>query len=176
MGEEKLTNIISIKRWRVTTIVILLRVLALFATATATIVMALNKETHTFAVATIGNTPVKLAITAKFQHMPANLMFVIANGVATLHSLLMITIMCFVMIAAVCGAATTVAFIGELARHGNAHARWNKVCDNFERYCDQASGAMLASYIGVLFLMLVNVINVFEHGRLMSPSKSPLSA
>nr|XP_043608900.1 CASP-like protein 1B2 [Erigeron canadensis] len=165
-------------------VIILLRVVALFATATATIVMALNKETHTFAVATIGNSPVKIALTAKFQHTPANVMFVIANGLATLHSLLMLLLtfvnhkndfkgLRFVIVAAldmitiaiVSGAATAVAFMGELARDGNSHARWNKVCDNFDRFCDQASGAMLASYIGILFMMLVNMLNVFELGR-----------
>ena len=62
----------SIVRWKLTMVVPLLRVLALFATTAATIVMALNKETHTFAVATIGNTPVKVTLTAKFQHTPAN--------------------------------------------------------------------------------------------------------
>lgn len=77
------------------------------------------------------------------------------------------------MIAVISGAATAVAFMGELARNGNSHARWNKVCDNFERFCDHASGAMLASYIGIFFLMLVNIFNVFELGRL---NKNPIVA
>ncbi|KAJ9567137.1 hypothetical protein OSB04_003103 [Centaurea solstitialis] len=174
---------VCIWRWKITMMV--LRVLALFATATATVVMALNKETNTFAVATIGNTPIKITLTAKFQDTPANVMFVIANGVATLHSLLMlalsfvnhkhdlkglrfliVTMLDMVTIAVVSGAATAIAFMGELARNGNSHARWNKICDNFERYCDQGSGAMLASYIGILFLMLVNMVNIYELKRL----------
>ncbi|KAF5782982.1 putative casparian strip membrane protein [Helianthus annuus] len=193
MAQEKVADDGSIRRSRVMMLVILLRVLALFATTAATVVMALNKESHTFAVATIGNTPVKITLTAKFQHTPANIMFVIANGVATLHSLLMLSVMCFVSnkydikglrfiivtaldmvtIAVLSGAATAVAFMGELARNGNSHARWNKVCDNFERYCDQGSGAMLASYIGILFFMLVNLVNIFEHGR-FNPYKNPI--
>ncbi|KAJ0510450.1 putative casparian strip membrane protein [Helianthus annuus] len=193
MAQEKVADDGSIRRSRVMMLVILLRVLALLATTAATVVMALNKESHTFAVATIGNTPVKITLTAKFQHTPANIMFVIANGVATLHSLLMLSVMCFVSnkydikglrfiivtaldmvtIAVLSGAATAVAFMGELARNGNSHARWNKVCDNFERYCDQGSGAMLASYIGILFFMLVNLVNIFEHGR-FNPYKNPI--
>ncbi|KAI7757988.1 hypothetical protein M8C21_018709 [Ambrosia artemisiifolia] len=195
MAVEKLVGYGSVRKSRVMMLVILLRVLALCATTAATVVMALNKESHTFAVATIGNTPVKITITAKFQHTPANIMFVVANAVASLHSLLMLSLMCFVSqkydfkglrfiivtaldmvtIAYLSGAATAVAFMGELARNGNSHARWNKVCDNFERYCDQGSGAMLASYIGILFFMLVNLVNIFEHGR-FNPSKNPLSA
>lgn len=48
-----------------------LRFVAFFATAAATIVMALNKQTNTLVVATVGNTPVKAAVTAKFQQTPA---------------------------------------------------------------------------------------------------------
>ncbi|KVI00941.1 Uncharacterized protein family UPF0497, trans-membrane plant [Cynara cardunculus var. scolymus] len=167
----------SIRRWRMTTVVPLLRVLALFATAAATVAMALNKETHTFTVATIGNTPVKITLTAQ--------MFVIANGVATLYGLVMLALsfvihkynlkgpwfltvatLDMVTIAVVSGAATAVAFMGELARNGNSHARWNKICDNFQRYCNQGSGAMLASYIGIFFLMLVNMVHIFQLKRL----------
>ncbi|KAI3510548.1 hypothetical protein L1887_17634 [Cichorium endivia] len=189
MGEEgqvkALEGSSNIGRSGVMAAVPLLRVLALFATAAATIVMALNKETHTFVVATVGNTPVKLTLTAKFQHNPANVMFVIANGVATLHSLLMLALsfvshtydlkgLRFLIVAAldmmtialVSGAATATVFMGELARHGNSHARWNKICDNFERYCNQGSGAIIASYIGILFLMIVNMVNISKRGRL----------
>ncbi|XP_071719992.1 CASP-like protein 1B2 [Rutidosis leptorrhynchoides] len=181
MAGENAISGYYIGKWRVTMVVRLLRVFALFATAAATIVMALNKQTHTFAVATIGNTPVKIALTAKFQHTPANIMFVVANGVATIHSLLMLSssfvspkynfkglrflivaALDMIAIAVVSGAATSVAFMGELARNGNSHARWNKVCDNFERFCDHASGAMLASYIAIFFMMLVNMFNMFQ--------------
>ncbi|MFS7988445.1 putative casparian strip membrane protein [Helianthus anomalus] len=73
MPQEKVADDGSIRRSRVMMLVILLRVLALFATTAATLVMALNKESHTFAVATIGNTPVKITLTANFQHTPANM-------------------------------------------------------------------------------------------------------
>lgn len=48
-----------------------LRVLAFLATASATLVMALNKQTKSLVVATIGTTPITVTITAKFQHTPA---------------------------------------------------------------------------------------------------------
>lgn len=50
---------------------LLLRILAFAAVAAATLLMALNKETKTFVVATIGTTPIKATLTAKFQHTPA---------------------------------------------------------------------------------------------------------
>lgn len=49
----------------------MLRMTSFLATAVATVVMALNKETKTLVVATIGNNPVTANITAKFQHNPA---------------------------------------------------------------------------------------------------------
>lgn len=52
-------------------ILLLLRLVAFFATASATIVMALNKQTNSVVVATIGNNPIKATLTAKFQHTPA---------------------------------------------------------------------------------------------------------
>lgn len=110
-------------------VLLLLRLVAFLATASATIVMALNKQTNTLVVATIGNTPVKATLTAKFQHTPAFVLvsfssttwlcswpnlplqiwiynlhffffdtfrfFVIANGMASVHSLTVIVVEIF---------------------------------------------------------------------------------
>lgn len=48
-----------------------IRMITFLATASATIVMALNKQTKNFVVATIGSTPVTVPLVAKFQHTPA---------------------------------------------------------------------------------------------------------
>lgn len=98
-----------------------LRVLAFLLTLDATLVMALNKQTKTFTVATIGTVPLRATLSAKFQHTPAfvydlldlthieNFMqqklhtldtqwmwkhrfFVVANANATLHNLLMLAV------------------------------------------------------------------------------------
>lgn len=50
---------------------LLLRLVASFATASATLVMALNKESKSVVVATIGSDPVTATIAARFQHTPA---------------------------------------------------------------------------------------------------------
>lgn len=52
-------------------IVVLLRVLAFLSALSATLVMALNKQTKTITVATIGTVPLQATLTAKFQHTPA---------------------------------------------------------------------------------------------------------
>lgn len=48
-----------------------LRVVAFLATASATLVMAFNKQTKSMVVATIGTNPVTITLTAMFQHTPA---------------------------------------------------------------------------------------------------------
>jgi len=48
-----------------------LRLLAFSATLSAAIVMGLNKETKTFIVGKVGNTPIQATFTAKFDHTPA---------------------------------------------------------------------------------------------------------
>ncbi|KAF8042285.1 hypothetical protein BT93_A0800 [Corymbia citriodora subsp. variegata] len=73
-------------------VLLTLRMVAFLAMVAATVVMALNKETKTIVVATIGSTPVTATLTAKFQHTPAFVYFVIANGMASLHNLLMIVV------------------------------------------------------------------------------------
>ncbi|POO03273.1 Casparian strip membrane protein [Trema orientale] len=168
---------------------LMLRIASFLATASATIVMALNKETKTLVVATIGSNPVTATLTAKFQYDPAFVFFVVANGIASLHNLLMIVVdlfrhkfndrgICFVMIpifdmlimalaAAGDGAAT---FIAELGKNGNSHARWNKICDKFGPYCDRGGGALIASFIGLGLLLVITGLSIIKLQTKPKPS------
>ncbi|XP_022892492.1 CASP-like protein 1B2 [Olea europaea var. sylvestris] len=157
-----------------------LRLLAFFATLAATLVMALNRQKKTF-VATIGTTPIQVTLTAKFQHTPAFVFFVIANGNASLHNLLIlivnfmghkfdykglrpfaIAVLDMINVAFVSGGASAAAFMGQLGRDGNSHARWNKICDKFGSFCDRGSGAMLASFIGLGLMIIINIISIVK--------------
>ncbi|XP_014508465.1 CASP-like protein 1B1 isoform X2 [Vigna radiata var. radiata] len=69
-----------------------LRALSFFATASATLIMALNKQTKTLVVATIGTTPLTITLTAKFLHTPAFIFFVIVNGIVSLYNLVVIAV------------------------------------------------------------------------------------
>jgi uncharacterized protein (TIGR01569 family) len=55
------------------------------------------------------------------------------------------------------GAAT---FMAEVGKNGNSHARWNKICDKFDTFCDHGTGALLASFIGLVLLLIINVISI----------------
>lgn len=48
-----------------------LRVVAFLATASATLVMAFNKQTKTLVVGTNGNTPITATLSAKYNQTPA---------------------------------------------------------------------------------------------------------
>lgn len=67
-GEKILLAGGTTKSWK---LLLGLRIFAFMATLAAAIVMALNKETKTLVVATIGTTPIKASLTAKFQDTPA---------------------------------------------------------------------------------------------------------
>ncbi|XP_021851466.1 CASP-like protein 1B1 [Spinacia oleracea] len=164
-------------------VIALLRSVSLLATLVATIVMSLNKETKTFVVATIGTNSIKATLTAKFQDNPANIFFVLANGLATLHNMLVLAAMLFgkkidpkgirfmaisvldITNLAILSAGTTgAAFMAQLAKNGNSHAQWNQICDKFESFCSHGGGAILASYIGLaLFLILVLISTIKRH-------------
>ena len=57
-------------------------------------------------------------------------------------------------------------FMAELGKHGNSHARWNKICDKFQTFCDHGSGALIASFIGLILLLIINIISI---AKLLKP-------
>ncbi|KAK6916871.1 Casparian strip membrane protein domain [Dillenia turbinata] len=175
--------------WRI----ILIRLVALFATLSATIVMVLNKESKTFVIATVGTKPVTATITAKFQHTPANVFFVIANGMASLHNFLMIVMaICLrkcdfrglrsvyiavsdmLNVALVSAGVNAAAFMAELAKNGNTHARWNEICSNFDTFCDHGAGALISSFIGVGFMLVISIISILSLHKPVAVADRPV--
>ncbi|XP_019178910.1 PREDICTED: CASP-like protein 1B2 [Ipomoea nil] len=162
---------------------LVVRVLALFGTVAATVVMAMNKEEKSIVVATIGTTPIQATLTAKFQHTPAFLFFVIANGLGSLHNLLMLVtevigpkydfkfkgirllllaLLDTVNVGLVSGGMSAAAFMGQLGRDGNSHARWSRICDKFDTFCDHGTGAIIASFIAVLLMIITTLITLIK--------------
>ncbi|KAL2327489.1 hypothetical protein Fmac_020916 [Flemingia macrophylla] len=171
------------KNW----VLLSLRVVAFLVTASATLVMALNKQTKSFVVATVGSTPIRATISAKFNQTPAFVFFVIANGNASLHNLVMIVVdvlgpqydykglrlasiaildmMTMALASAGDGAAT---FMAELGRNGNSHARWDKICDKFETYCNRGGAALIVSFIGFILLLIISLMSII---KLLKPNR-----
>ncbi|CAH2046479.1 unnamed protein product [Thlaspi arvense] len=164
-----------------------LRVLAFLATLSAAIVMGLNKETKTFVVGNVGNAPIKATFTAKFQHTPAFVFFVVANAMVSFHNLLMIALQIFggkseltgfrllsvaildmLNVTLISAAANAAAFISEVGKNGNKHARWDKICDRFATYCDHGAGALIAAFAGVILMLIISAVSI---SRLVQPNK-----
>ncbi|CAN7001751.1 unnamed protein product [Brassica oleracea var. botrytis] len=149
--------------------------------------MGLNKETKTFVVGNVGNTPVKATFTAKFQHTPAFVFFVVANAMVSFHNMLMIAVHLFggkmeftsfrllsvaildmLNVTLISAAANAAAFISEVGKNGNKHARWDKICDRFATYCDHGAGALIAAFAGVVLMLIISAISI---SRLAHPNK-----
>ncbi|AED95122.1 unnamed protein product [Arabidopsis thaliana] len=164
-----------------------LRLLAFSATLSAAIVMGLNKETKTFIVGKVGNTPIQATFTAKFDHTPAFVFFVVANAMVSFHNLLMIALQIFggkmeftgfrllsvaildmLNVTLISAAANAAAFMAEVGKNGNKHARWDKICDRFATYCDHGAGALIAAFAGVILMLIISAASI---SRLVQPNK-----
>ncbi|CAN8246164.1 unnamed protein product [Cochlearia groenlandica] len=169
-----------------------LRVVAFLATLSAAIVMGLNKETKTFVVGNVGTTPIKATFTAKFQQTPAFVFFVVANVMVSFHNMLMIGLQIFggkmeftsfrllsvaildmLNVTLISAGANAAAFMAEVGKNGNKHARWDKICDRFSTYCDHGAGALIAAFAGVVLMLIISAISI---SRLVQPSKCSSSS
>ncbi|KAG9457588.1 hypothetical protein H6P81_002096 [Aristolochia fimbriata] len=150
-----------------------LRFLVFAATLTALIVMVTSKQTELVTL------PVILLQTfrsAKFQHSPAFIYFVVVMCVACAYALLTLaaaftsifkpfpsskSLMLLVffdalfagIVSTATGAAAGVAYIG---LKGNTHVGWMKICGTFDKFCRHAGSSLaLALFASVLLLLLV---------------------
>ncbi|KAG4142350.1 hypothetical protein ERO13_D06G123800v2 [Gossypium hirsutum] len=124
-----------------------------------------------------------------FHHTPAFVFFAIANGLVSIHNLVMIMMdllgskfdykgFQFPMIASldmlnlalVSGGANAAAFMAELGKNGNSHARWDKICDKFGAYCDRGAGALIASFLALALMLLISFLSILNHKLVNSSS------
>ncbi|XP_010441874.1 PREDICTED: CASP-like protein 1B1 [Camelina sativa] len=172
-----------------------MRLLAFSATLSAAIVMGLNKQTKTFVVGKVGNTPINATFTAKFDHTPAFVFFVVANAMVSFHNLLMIALQIFggkmeftgsrllsvaildmLNVTLISAAANAAAFMAEVGKNGNKHARWEKICDRFATYCDHGAGALMAAFAGVILMLIISATSIcrlVQSNKYCSTTASP---
>jgi uncharacterized protein (TIGR01569 family) len=149
----------------------LLRLLAIGATLAAAITMGTTNETLPFFTQFF-------QFTARFYHLSAFVYFVIANATVGLYLLLSLPVSIFnivrprvaasrvfliffdTVMVAVCtsGAAAAVAIM-YVARKGNTRTNWFSICQRFNSFCDQAIGAISASFAAVVFLILLVLLS-----------------
>ncbi|KAJ6833831.1 CASP-like protein 1C2 [Iris pallida] len=145
---------------------LLFRLLALAATATATIVMATSHEKTTF---------FNIQIEAKFQHTPAFKFFAIANAIGALYSLIILfvppvtsysrlvlasdMVITMLLTAAVAAAGA----VGQVGKKGNEHAGWLPICGQIPKFCDQVMGSLVCGFIAVLVYLVLLFHTIHTH-------------
>ncbi|KVH88923.1 casparian strip membrane protein 1 [Cynara cardunculus var. scolymus] len=117
---------------------------------------------------------------AEFDDLPAFTFFVIANAITAAYLALTIpiSIVCIirphlvaprvllifldtVMVALTTAAAGGAASIVYLAHNGNSDANWPAICQQFNDFCQKVSGAVVASFLTVVVLMVLIVLSAF---------------
>jgi uncharacterized protein (TIGR01569 family) len=61
------------------------------------------------------------------------------------------------MIMSGASAGTAIAYLG---KNGLSQAQWNPLCGTFHRYCAQVLGALVASYLGWLYLTIIIILGL----------------
>lgn len=78
--------------------------------------------------------------------------------------------------AIVSGGASAAVFMGQLGRNGNSHARWNKICDKFESFCDRGGAAMISSLVGLLLMTIICAVSIIRLRNHYSYNKLALAS
>nr|P0DH80.1 RecName: Full=Casparian strip membrane protein 1; Short=PtCASP1 [Pinus taeda] len=149
----------------------LLRLLAIGATLSAAIAMGTNNETLKFFTQFF-------QFNARFYNLSAFIYFVIANATVGLYLLLSLPFSIFdivrpraaafrvlliffdtVMVAVCTSGAAAATAIMYVARRGNTKTNWFSICQQFNSFCDQATGALGASFAAVVLLILLVLLS-----------------
>ncbi|KAJ8626155.1 hypothetical protein MRB53_019462 [Persea americana] len=137
---------------------LLLRLLALGATISATVVMVTSHQSSTF---------LNISVDAKYQYTPAFKFFVVANVIGGVYSLLtlflpqksmlwrLVVALDVVVTMLLTAAVSAAAAIGYVGKKGNSHTGWLPVCNQFPKFCNHVTGALALGFCGVLVYMVI---------------------
>lgn len=77
-------------------------------------------------------------------------------------------------VAVISGGANGAAFMAELGKNGNSHARWDKICDKFQTFCDHGGAALAASFVGLLLMLIISTISILKFSNILKSNNSLL--
>lgn len=135
-----------------------LRVIAILTTFSATIVMITSHERVRLN---------EVSYEAKYSDMPTFKFFVIANAIVCIYGLLvlclpsksllwgLIVALDMVLTMLLTSSISAALAIGQVEKNGNSLAGWLPVCGQVPKFCDQITGALAVSSIGVIIYMLL---------------------
>ncbi|CAA3014610.1 CASP 1E2 [Olea europaea subsp. europaea] len=182
-GGEK--QVVAVANKRATSLPdLVLRFLALALTLAAAVLLGVNKQSTVVPITLVPTLPpVNVEVTAKWHYLSAFVYFVVANAIACAYaaiSLLLtmanragkrclgmiITIFDLVMVALLFSGVGAAFAVGLIGFQGNSHVQWKKVCNVFDKFCDQAAAAVGISFIGsMLFFLMVFLATLNLHKK-----------
>ncbi|CAL9750137.1 unnamed protein product, partial [Musa acuminata subsp. burmannicoides] len=149
----------------------LLRLCAIAATLVAAIMMGTTDETLPFFTQFF-------QFHANFADLPALTFFVVGNAIAAGYLVLslpfslaamirpqaigprlLLFVLDTVMMELTIAAASSATAIVYLAHNGSSKANWVAICLRFDGFCQSISGAVVASFIAVVFFMVLVVMS-----------------
>ncbi|KAL8103749.1 hypothetical protein AgCh_028087 [Apium graveolens] len=151
--------------------ILLLRLLALGATISATIVTMTTHDSRNV---------LNLTFKATYTNAPTLRYFVVANAIASGYSIIVlfipsknllwkfILISDLIVTSMLVSAISAALGVAQVGKKGNAHAGWLPICDQVPKFCDRLTGALIAGFIApILYLLLVlfsihNLINLLS--------------
>ncbi|ESW26224.1 hypothetical protein PHAVU_003G101200 [Phaseolus vulgaris] len=157
-----------------------MRVLAFMLTLVAAIVISADKQTKVVPIQLSDSLPpFYLPLTAKWHQMSAVLYFLVTNAIACTYAALslvlalvnrgkskglwtVITVLDAFMVALLFSGNGAAAAVGVLGYKGNSHVNWKRVCNVFEKFCDQMAASIGVSLIGSLAFLLLVIIPVLR--------------
>ncbi|GKU85538.1 hypothetical protein SLEP1_g204 [Rubroshorea leprosula] len=161
-----------------------LRLMAFVLTLVAAILLGVDKQTKVVPLKISPNLPpLNVPVPAKWQYLSAfvysfvtdviassyaaiSLIFLIANRNGKKGLELILIILDLVMMALLASSAGAAMAVGLIAYRGNSHVGWNKVCNIFDHFCEQARASFAVSLVGSLaFLLLIVLAALSLHKR-----------
>ncbi|CAN8324614.1 unnamed protein product [Cochlearia groenlandica] len=160
---------------------ITMRVLALVITMVAATLLGVTKQTKIVSLKLIPTLPpLDISTTAKASYLSAFVYNISANAIACGYTAISIAITIItkgrrntklimailigdlVMVALLFSGTGAAGAIGLMGLKGNKHVMWNKVCNVFGKFCHQAAGSVVLTFLASLVFMLLVVLDAMK--------------
>ncbi|XVF25807.1 hypothetical protein REPUB_Repub13aG0245300 [Reevesia pubescens] len=150
-------------------ITILLRLLALGSTLSATVVMVTSHDSADV---------LNLKFSAKYNNTPTFKYYVIAEAIATGYSFIvlflslkslvwrLIVILDVVIAMLLISSISAALAVAQVGKKGNSHAGWLPICGQVPKFCDHVTGALIAGFVAAIIYF---VLNLYSLHAVLSP-------
>ncbi|KAL3624892.1 hypothetical protein CASFOL_031560 [Castilleja foliolosa] len=144
-----------------------LRLLALGASVSATLIMLTSHDT-----AQVFN----IKFEAKYSNSPTFKYFVLINAIASGYTFILmffpskssyghlILVLDLIMGLLLDSSVSACIAIGQLGKKGNNHAGWLPICGQVPKFCDHITGALVSGFVAAIiyfFILLYSIYNLF---------------